>query len=270
MCIATLRFALLAVCVGVASPSLAIDVSSDITVDLSGSTFDDEQVVADDQVGGVVQVPLGAIPFEADVGAYHREGNDRLFALDTAVDLPGGLHAGPEDVVRFDGAVYTLEFDGTAAGIPAGVAVDAVTRDVLGNLLLSFDTTVDLVALTAGPEDLVEFDGVSFVSPAFFDGTAEGIAAGTNLDGAGLQPTNGHLLLSFDVSGVIASVAFDDEDALEFDPGGPTWSLAYDGSANHPGWVGGDVTAVPEPGFLLQILAGGALLAALHRARGRS
>jgi hypothetical protein len=54
---------------------------------------------------------------------------------------------------------------------------------------------------------------------------------------------HGHLLLSFDGSGSIGGVAFDDEDALEFD-GGATWALAYDGSAQDPDWAPADLDAI--------------------------
>jgi hypothetical protein len=54
-------------------------------------------------------------------------------------------------------------------------------------------------------------------------------------------------------------VDFDEEDMLEFDPSGPTWSLAYDGSALHTEWSGGpdlDAVALPEPGGLLLLASG--------------
>ena len=42
---------------------------------------------------------------------------DRLLAFDTTVIL-GALTAEPRDVVRYDGASYSLELDGSNAGIP--------------------------------------------------------------------------------------------------------------------------------------------------------
>lgn len=243
--------------------------SADTTVSLSGTTFDDDDPVADDLAGTTAPMPLGPLPPAADLNAYHLffADNDQLYALDTSADLGGGLTVSPADVVRFDNFSNTLEFDGSAAGIPPGVQLDAVSGvEGSADLLLSFDTTVDLGGgLVASDEDLVSWDGASFAM--VFDGSAEGVAAGLDLDGAYLAPASGFLLLSFDGSGVVGGVPFDDEDVLEFDASGPTWSLAVDGSAAQPALAASDLDAVPEPGQLLQLASGIALLAALARRR---
>ncbi len=48
---------------------------------------------------------------------------------------------------------------------------------------------------------------------------------------------NGHLLLSFDGSGSVAGIGFDDEDVLEFDAAAIGWELAYDGSGAYADWA---------------------------------
>jgi hypothetical protein len=137
--------------------------SPDITVTLDGVDFADESVAIDDALGTTLPISLGTLPGSAAVTAYHLLGNgDQLFALDTTAELAGPLTVYPSDVVRYDGVSYSLEFDSTAAAIPAGVAVDAVSRTAGGDLLLSFDTTVDLGAVIASDEDLVEWNGASF------------------------------------------------------------------------------------------------------------
>lgn len=243
--------------------------SAETTVTLSGATFPDQNAVADNLAGTTAPMPLGPLPAAADLSAYHLffDTNDQLFALDTTADLGGGLTVSPADVVRFDGVTNTLEFDASAAGIPAGVQVDAVSgAEGAAALLLSFDTTVALGGgLVASDEDLVSWDGVSFA--LVFDGSALGVAPGLDLDGAYVRPTDGLFFLSFDGSGVLGGVPFDDEDILEFDPSGPTWSLAVDGSAVQPALAASDLDAVPEPGQLLQLASGIALLAALARRR---
>ncbi len=48
--------------------------------------------------------------------------------------------------------------------------------------------------------------------------------------------------MSFDGSGRVGNVSFDDEDVLEYD--GQTWRLAYDGSERFEGWKPGDLDAL--------------------------
>jgi hypothetical protein len=245
----------------------AVLLSPDTTVELSAMTFEDQEVVGDNQMGSVSLVPLGVLPEASDVNAYHLLPNgDQLYSLDTTAELGGGLTAGPADVVRYDGVTDTLEFDASAEGIPDGVIVDAVSVHGSGDLLLSFDTTVDLGGgVTAQDEDLVRFDGGSTYT-VFFDGSAENVPAGLDLDGADYRASDGHLFLSFDASGSLGGVDFDDEDILEFDSGGPTWTLHYDGSGEHSELAAADVVAVPEPRGWLQLVAGIVLLGVLHRA----
>ena len=224
-----------------------VSLSPDTTVALSGSTFEDQEVVGDNQMGSVSLVRLGVLPEASDVNAYHLLPNgDQLYSLDTTAELGGGLTAGPADVIRYDGVTDTLEFDASAEGIPDGVIVDAVSVHSSGDLMLSFDTTVDLGGgVTAQDEDLVRFDGGSTYT-VFFDGSAETVPAGLDLDGADYRASDGHLFLSFDGSGSLGGVDFDDEDILEFDSGGPTWTLHYDGSALHAALAAADPRAGPN------------------------
>ena len=107
--------------------------------------------------------------------------------------------------------------------------------------MLSFDVALDLGGVHFEPEDLAQFDGSAF--NMFFDGSAAGVAPGLDLDAADDLACNGHLLLSFDGSGSIGGIAFDDDDVLEFDRVA-TWALAYDGSAHDPDWGPVDLDAV--------------------------
>lgn len=251
-----------------AAPNSA-SVSPDITVVLSTVNTADEDVSVDNLLGIVVPASIGTLPSETDVAAYTLLPNgDQLLAFDTTVELPGPITVERGDVVRYDGGDYTLEFDASANGVPNGAIADAVTTTPLGDLVLSFDTTVVLGTLTVADEDLVEFDGSTFSS--LFDASAAGVPTALDVDGAHVLP-DGNLALSFDTSGNLGSVDFDDEDVLEYDPAGPTWTLVYDGSAEHAAWSAADLNAIalPEPGFLLPLSAGLALLVALTRLRSR-
>ncbi len=243
--------------------------SPDVTVGLGASPVVamDHDVAIDDQQGGVALEDLGALPARADVIGLGLDVNgDRLVAVDTVISLPGGVIARPGDVVRYDGASYSIEFDAAAAGVPASARTDAVSL-AAGGLLLSFDTTVSLgEGILAADEDLVVWDGAYF--NWVFIGSSQGLDARLDIDAA-QDLGDGSYLMSFDTAGEIAGIAFDDEDVLRFD--GSTWSLEVDGSAMDPAWQSADLEAVvvPEPASLLGLAAGGFLLAALARQRSR-
>lgn len=238
--------------------------SSDVAVDLSATFVDREEVGSDDLAGSVTPIIFPGVPDGANLTGYALESGEHLISFDTTVSLPGGVSAEPGDVVRYDGANYSIEFDGSAEGVAGGVSVDAVSVDSGLDLLLSFDVTAVLGALTADDEDLVLFDGAGFTM--VFDGSAAGVSAGLDLDGAH-DLTGGLLGLSFDGSGSLGGVAFDDEDVLEYDPSGPTWTLAFDASAEHAGWEGGpdsDAIYLPEPHALTMLFCGMLSLALLQ------
>ena len=69
----------------------------------------------------------------------------------------------------------------------------------------------------------------------------------------------------------MGGVVFDDDDVLLFDPSGPIWALAYDGSAQHAALAAADVEAIalPEPGQLLLLGSGLVFLLGVGRSRIR-
>jgi len=224
------------------TPLQRVRVSSDVTTALSAVTLADEAVAEEELASAAVSlVSLGTLPATADLDGYPvlLDGK-QLLSFDTTVQLPGGLIAEPSDVVRYDGTAYTFAFQGRAVGLPRGVNVDAVA--VRGtSLLLSFDISVDLGSLRVEDEDLVLYDGAAF--SLVFDGSAAGVNPALDLDAADYLACNGHLLLSFDGSGVLGAVPFGKADVLEY--GGPaSWEMAYSGPAHDPGWRGADLDAV--------------------------
>jgi len=230
-----------------ATPLQELRLSTDVTVPLDATLVNDEDVGVDHLAGTTTLESIGVIPSEADLDAYAVKPNgDELLSFDTTVSLPGGLIAQPADVVRYNGSSYALEFNGALSGVPAGVNVDAVGLN--GDaLLLSFDVGFDVAPSIGGvhidKEDLVSFDAPSATFTMFFDGSAAGVPPGLDLDAADVLECNGHLLLSFDGSGEIGGVSFDDEDVLEFDRA-TTWVMAYDGSAHHASLGEADVDAI--------------------------
>lgn len=158
-----------------------------------------------------------------------------------------------------------IAFDGAAAGIPAGVDVDAVAVPDPAGIVVSFDTTVDLGGgLVVADEDAVRYDGAFTLA---FDGSAEGVPEELDLDGLGIELPGGALLLSFDGGGQIAAVDFDDDTVLRLDGG--AWSVVFEVDALHPAFEGGDVVALPEPGAVLGLAAGALALVGLGWRRRR-
>ncbi|MFK7898569.1 MAG: hypothetical protein AB8G23_22235 [Myxococcota bacterium] len=240
-----------------------ISASPDITLELgAGVVTSDHDVALDNQLGIVLLDDLGPLPETADVVGLAQDGaGNRLIALDTATLLDDGLGgdfvARAGDVVTYDGAGYTKTFDATAAGIPSGVTTDAATLNLSG-LLLSFDTTVDLGGgLYAADEDLVLWDGAAFSMA--FDGSAAGLDRALDLD-AGHALGGDAYLVSFDTSGSVGGIHFQDEDLLRYVGG--TWSLELDASSLDADWAAADLDAVqvPEPAFAMGLLLGCMLL----------
>lgn len=241
-----------------AIPAMAqeiVSASPDVTIDVGASVVAaDQDVVVDNQLGVVTLENLGVLPDASEVTALGLTLNgDRLIAFDTTTELAGGFIARPGDVIRYDGASYTTEFDASAAGVPMGAVTDATSLAASG-LLLSFDTTVDLGGgLVAADEDLVEWDGSGFA--LVFDGSVQGLDPALDVDAA-QDLGGGAFLMSFDTSGAISGLNFDDEDVVRFD--GTAWSLEFDASAADPDWAAADLDAVmvPEPSSRLLLLAG--------------
>ena len=248
------------------TPIGSADVSSDVTVVLDATTFADEDVAIDDFVAAV-PASLGSLPAAADLSGYHLLSNgDQLLAFDITVDLPGGVIATPRDVVLYDGTSYSIYFDGSAEGLPVGVSVDAVAANG-PDLLLSFDTTVELGGTTYADEDVVSFNGGAFAM--MLDGSAVGLDPALDVDAVTWLDSNGHIVISLDGSGSIGGVDFDDEDALEYDFAA-TWEMAFDGSAEHAALAAADLDAVnfvPEPGPIAMVLTGAAFLVWARRRR---
>ena len=199
-----------------ATPLVSASVSSDVTIVLGGVIVDDEDVAADNLAGIIIPVDLGDLPETASVNSYHLlENGDQLFSLDTTVTLTGPVTAEPGRRGALRRGLVHVEFDASANGVPNGVVTDAMSTTTAGDLLLSFDTTVELSAasgtVAVDDEDLVSFNGSVF--SRIFDGSGVGVAEALDVDGAH-DLGGGKLAMSFDGSGSLSGVNFDDEDVL--------------------------------------------------------
>jgi len=240
---------------GAAAAQSVIAASPDVTIALGAANVvtKDDAVAADNQLGIVALQNLGAIPDSADVTGYADAGSGTfLFSLDTTTALSGGVVATPGDVVSWNGATHAIVFDGSTAGLPSGVQVDAIGFS--NGFVLSFDTDVSLPGgVTVADEDLVKVIGGVYT--LVFDGSANGIDRSLDVDGAQALPGGGYLV-SFDTAGTVGAVTFQDEDILRHVGG--TWTMEFDAGNADADWGPADLDAlqVPEPGGSAGLMAG--------------
>lgn len=244
------------------------ELATDVTLDASGVTVTPRDLVTDDGSSPFVATRTGSLPDTSGLAAIHIEpGGDVLYVSRIAVELPGPLFVGRDDVVRISGATESVAFDGGAAGVPEGTSIDALSGAPGGDLLLSFDRATEVGGMPVHHADLVRWDGATF--SLFFDADTEGVPTGLGVDAAHYDSVSDVLDLSFDASGGIGGVTFDDEDVLAFDRATSGWSLAFDGSAREPALATADVVAVavPEPACVAGLAVASLALTRLTRRR---
>ena len=220
-----------------ATPLSQLRYTPDITINLNGTVVGPDDV-ANDNLLGTLSLSLSGLP--ANVAAYHNTGTVQWLVFETTVALPGGITATPQDIISWNGSAYSLLFQGSANGVPTGVAIDALSSTNGSDFLISFDTTAALPGgATAGPSDVVRYTGGSW--SLYFNSTTAGVPSGANLDGLD-RLTNGHLLISFDIAGTVGGVTFASSDILEYTPGTPgTWEMAYPAMSYNSAWTGANM-----------------------------
>ncbi len=103
-------------------------------------------------------------------------GGQLLLSFDTGTNL-SGLDVRDEDLVLFDGAIFSLFFDGSAQSVPETLDLDAAERrESDGVLLLSFDTAGEIDGVFFEDEDVLAFDPGSGSWTLELDASAEASA----------------------------------------------------------------------------------------------
>lgn len=106
-----------------------------------------------------------------DVEAVSMRGTRSILAFDTAVVL-GGTVFQDEDLAAYDGTTFTMLFDGSAAGVAPGLALDAAEVLANGQLLLSFDGSGQLgTNIVFADEDVLEYAPAGGLWELVFDGS---------------------------------------------------------------------------------------------------
>jgi hypothetical protein len=149
-----------------------------------------------------------------------------------------------EDVVFFDGAAFSLAFDGSDVGLSAR-RLDAFGWLDANTLVFSLDTdgaALPGVAGTIDDSDVVRFDASSLGQSTagsfsmYFDGSDVGLTTNAEDVDAFELLANGQILVSTEGSSSVANVSGADEDLLAFTPTAlgattsGTFALYFDGS----------------------------------------
>jgi putative metal-binding protein len=192
-------------CHGAAQASVFL--SPDAPTTLNGVTYQPWEVILRDDTGAYSAALT--LPANTSIdGLYRMNSGEWLLSVESPTTL-GGTTFDPRDVIRFDGVgAYTLFFAGAAAGIPAGVNVDALLLDGgdAGDLVISLDTPALLGAVTYEPADLIRYAAGSY--SMFFDASATTppIPGSTNLTGAGRRGRR--TFLTFDVPTTLGATTY--------------------------------------------------------------
>jgi len=185
-------------------------------------------------------LPVGVAPA---VRAFHRGADGSVyFSLSVPLTL-SSIPFEPRDVIRWNGSVHSRHFDGAARGVPAGVSVAAYAQDAGGADLLAFEPGFSLAGVPITRFDVMRWPATGL--PVFWLKTLEAGASTAVLGLDGLSVLgNGRVLLSFAQRGVVAGVAREDEDVLEYDPASGAWDLSVDASDLDPDWAAAGIRDV--------------------------
>jgi hypothetical protein len=146
--------------------------SLDVPVLLDGALFaGPEDVVRYDGVSYTMAFDGSAQGIAVGVDAVTTSSNKLVLSFDAPVVL-GGQLCGAEDLVRFDASGFALFFDGSAAGVPAGLNVDAAHMIGGSRLAVSFDAGGSLPGVVFADEDVLEYDTVERTWEISYDGPA--------------------------------------------------------------------------------------------------
>jgi hypothetical protein len=240
-CAASILGMLLAMVASSVAPAAAktalsvLCVSPDMTVALTSGTITPQELQCYSFPSGSLAIPPNGIPAGVNItGFFPISSTQLLITIDTTTTLPtngvgGTVTVTPRDVASYNSSTSffspSLFFVGATNSVPGGTRIDALGMDASGDLLLSFDVTINVPGSRGGtftvkPADLVAFNSGKY--SLAFNSAVAGIPDGVNLDGATMLP-NAHLLMAFDEFGSIGGTDFTPTDVLEFNSGANSW-----------------------------------------------
>ncbi len=176
----------------------------------------------------------------ADLDAFHASVNicgASLYSLDATTDIAGTVMR-PADVFNVTGFKV---IDAMAEGIPDGVNIDAVSRDLEScDLVLSIDVHAELDGTVYAPDDLIAWNGN--------DGFSLFLATdlGADIDAVHVLDGQDRVLISTDTDTQILDNIFQDHDVIELttDTGAPSSTLSFSPSPFDDSWEPADIDAL--------------------------
>ena len=217
-----------------------------IATSVSVSAYTDTAVTNDTTyfyVVSAVDASANESANSAEASATPQGGGTVLYFTVGSSGTVGGLDVANEDVIAFDGASFTLLFDGSDVGI-GGFTIDAMDVMSATEILLSFTSsgTVPDITGTVDDSDIVKFTSTELGATTsgtfemYFDGSDVGLSnSNEDVDAVKLM-SDGRILVSTKGSFSVTGVSGSDEDIVEFTPtslGSSTsgsWALYFDGS----------------------------------------
>jgi hypothetical protein len=196
-----------------------------------------QDYVIDNQVTNTrTRVQIPGLPENANLHDFQIDANgDVLFALDIGVTL-SGIYFDPADVIKYSGGSFSKAFDAAAAGVPKGVHCDGVARSGKnGGLLLSFDSTFTVGAITIRPADVIAINAGAFGAKVL-DANALGLSSALNIDAVDALGTTTDLLVAFDSGGNVGGITFSQNDILQLHLSDNSWSKRYSLSSFSDRW----------------------------------
>lgn len=183
-----------------------------------------------------VNTDLGQLD-QVGIDGFHKTGDgcgDSLYSLDNTA-LIAGTAMRTADVFTAAGVKI---FDANLAGIPAGININAVSREInTCDLIISVDSIVTLNNTIFKPDDLIKWSGGTNYSLY----QATGLNA--NIDALHVF-NNGRVLLSLNVSKSLTDVEVYDESVIEIDSSNSFQLLAFEPLVFDESWASADLVAL--------------------------
>ncbi len=179
--------------------------------------------------------PYG-LPGNANVDGFDRVSATEFYLSFTGqVNVPGLGNVQDEDVVYFNGATWSLFFDGSVRGLTGASATDLDAISIVGGQLYFSTDNAAVPPGAGGPgddADIYRWNGASSYTRVIdASGAPYSLPANANVDGF-VRVDATHFYLSFSATNttVPALGAVQDEDVVYYNAG--RWSVYFDGTAH--------------------------------------
>lgn len=144
----------------------------------------------------------------------------------------GGIGlAANEDILSFNGFNFTLWWDGSAAGLPPEVNLDALHINSVSPKNFDFSLKEDAVLPGVGlvaDEDVIRYvEGIGFGMT--LDGSSVGIPPEADVDAFAILPNTGNFVLSLEGANFLGGNLYDDADLIEYNG---SFFMFFDASLN--------------------------------------